>query len=106
MPSSAPNTLHIVGVGRGGAAVHTSLPAVMSTGTNACSSTAHVQRGGRFSSAGNADFDAALRCRRPRRGIRATSGGGRPRLSRRLVRIDDHAMPANNRFASRGSVVR
>lgn len=56
--------------------------------------------GGRFSSASNADFDAALRADAAHRGIRDIEAVQALALRAGLVNIDDCAMPANNRCIS------
>jgi cyclopropane fatty-acyl-phospholipid synthase-like methyltransferase len=52
---------------------------------------------GRFTSPSNAAFDAALRAADPRRGIRDIEAVDALAFANGLVRVDDRAMPANNR---------
>ena len=89
------NTLHIMGWDEV-VLLFAGLPAVMSPGA-LLTVYGPFNEGGRFSSAGNADFDAALRAADPRRGIRDIEAVDALAQAAGLVRIDDHAMPANNR---------
>ncbi|MEO7850936.1 MAG: DUF938 domain-containing protein [Rubrivivax sp.] len=52
---------------------------------------------GRFTSAGNARFDALLRAEDPQRGLRDIAALDTLALHNGLQRSADHAMPANNR---------
>jgi len=54
--------------------------------------------GGHFTSAGNAQFDAALRQQAPQMGIRDVEAIDRLAAAAGLVLEADHAMPANNRL--------
>ncbi|MGB6054012.1 MAG: DUF938 domain-containing protein [Burkholderiaceae bacterium] len=54
--------------------------------------------GGRFTSASNAEFDAALRARDPRMGLRDAEAVGELAAAAGLLPQEDHAMPANNRL--------
>ncbi|MBC7480348.1 MAG: DUF938 domain-containing protein [Rhizobacter sp.] len=72
------------------------LPAVMSPGA-LLTVYGPFNEGGRFSSASNADFDAALRATDPQRGIRDIEAVDALAQSAGMLRIDDRAMPANNR---------
>lgn len=54
--------------------------------------------GGQFTSAGNAQFDAALRQQAPHRGLRDFEAVDRLAIAAGLVLQADHAMPANNRL--------
>ena len=54
--------------------------------------------GGRFSSDSNRDFDASLKARDPRSGIRDVEAVDALAAAAGLRRIDDVAMPANNRL--------
>ena len=54
--------------------------------------------GGRFSSDSNHEFDSSLRTRDPRSGIRDVEAVEALALAIGLQRIDDVAMPANNRM--------
>ncbi|MGB7480372.1 MAG: DUF938 domain-containing protein [Burkholderiaceae bacterium] len=54
--------------------------------------------GGRFTSASNAEFDAALRARDPGMGLRDAEAVGELAAAAGLVPQEDHAMPANNRL--------
>ena len=89
------NTLHIMGWDEV-VLLFAGLPAVMGPGAM-LTVYGPFNEGGRFSSAGNADFDAALRAADPRRGIRDIEAVDALAQAAGLVRIDDHAMPANNR---------
>ena len=89
------NTLHIMGWNEV-VLLFAGLPAVMSPGAM-LTVYGPFNEGGRFSSASNADFDAALRAGDPRRGIRDIEAVDALAQAAGLVRIDDHAMPANNR---------
>ena len=53
-------------------------------------------RGGHFTSASNAAFDASLRAEQPQRGIRDFEAVDALARAARLVLIEDRAMPANN----------
>ena len=89
------NTLHIMGWDEV-VLLFAGLPTVMSPGA-LLTVYGPFNEGGRFSSASNADFDAALRATDPRRGIRDIEAVDALAQAAGLVRIDDHAMPANNR---------
>jgi len=52
--------------------------------------------GGRYTSAGNAEFDAALRARDPRMGLRDAEAIGRLASAAGLAALADYPMPANN----------
>ena len=54
-------------------------------------------RGGQFTSASNAAFDAALRADHPQRGIRDVEAVDALARAAGLTLIEDRAMPANNR---------
>ena len=53
--------------------------------------------GGKFSSASNASFDAALRADDPQRGIRDIEAVDALAHAAGMLRVDDRPMPANNR---------
>jgi cyclopropane fatty-acyl-phospholipid synthase-like methyltransferase len=53
---------------------------------------------GRFTSASNAQFDAALRAQAPHRGIRDVEAIARLAKAQGMTLRQDHAMPANNRL--------
>jgi cyclopropane fatty-acyl-phospholipid synthase-like methyltransferase len=90
------NTLHIM-AWEEVVLLFAGLPAVMSPGA-LLTVYGPFNEGGRFSSAGNADFDAALRAAEPQRGIRDIEAVDALAQAAGLVRIDDRAMPANNRL--------
>lgn len=54
--------------------------------------------GGQFTSASNAQFDAALKAQAPQMGIRDFEEVQRVATEQGLMLTADHAMPANNRF--------
>jgi len=54
--------------------------------------------GGRYTSAGNAEFDAALRARDPRMGLRDAEAIGRLAAGAGMALAEDYPMPANNRL--------
>jgi cyclopropane fatty-acyl-phospholipid synthase-like methyltransferase len=53
---------------------------------------------GKFTSASNAQFDAALKAQAPHMGIRDAESVNRLAAEHGLTLIDDHSMPANNRL--------
>ena len=89
------NTLHIMGWDEV-VLLFAGLPTVMSPGA-LLTVYGPFNEGGRFSSASKADFDAALRAADPQRGIRDIEAVDDLAQAAGLVRVDDHAMPANNR---------
>ncbi|MDB6001505.1 MAG: hypothetical protein JWP52_3204 [Rhizobacter sp.] len=92
------NTLHIMGwpeVQRFFAA----LPALMSADA-VLTVYGPFNVGGKFTSASNAQFDASLRATDPKRGIRDIEAVDALAHSAGLHRIEDRAMPANNRCVS------
>ena len=89
------NTLHIMAWDEV-VLLFAGLPAVMSPGA-LLTVYGPFNEGGRFSSASNADFDAALRAADSQRGIRDIEAVNALAQAAGLVRIDDRAMPANNR---------
>lgn len=90
------NTLHIMAWGEV-VLLFAGLPAVMSPGA-LLTVYGPFNEGGRFSSASNADFDAALRAAEPQRGIRDIEAVDALAQAAGLVRVADRAMPANNRL--------
>ena len=89
------NTLHIMGWDEV-VLLFAGLPTVMSPGAT-LTVYGPFNEGGRFSSASNADFDAALRAADPQRGIRDIEAVDDLAQAAGLVRVDDRALPANNR---------
>ena len=89
------NTLHIMAWSEV-ALLFAGLPAAMHPGA-LLTVYGPFNEGGRFSSAGNADFDATLRATDPQRGIRDIEAVETLAQAAGLMRIDDRAMPANNR---------
>ena len=89
------NTLHIMGwtqVER----LFGGLPDVLAPG-GLLTVYGPFRQAGRFSGPGDADFDASLRAADPRRGLRDLEAVDALAAAAGLERIDDRAMPANNR---------
>lgn len=89
------NTLHIMGwpeVQR----LFAGLPRVLAPG-GLLLVYGPFNRGGQFTSPGNAAFDAALRQADPRRGLRDVAAVDALAQAAGLALVDDVAMPANNR---------
>lgn len=72
------------------------LPSLMTSGALFCC-YGPFNYGGRFTSASNAQFDAALKLDDPRRGIRDIEAVDALAHNAGLVMIEDAEMPANNR---------
>jgi len=89
------NTLHIMGWDEV-MLLFAGLPAVMGAGA-LLTVYGPFSEGGRFSSASNAEFDASLRAADPQCGIRDIEAVEALAQVAGLVRVDDRAMPANNR---------
>ena len=89
------NTLHIMGwtqVER----LFGGLPDVLAPG-GLLTVYGPFRQAGRFSGPGDADFDASLRAADPRRGLRDLEAVEALAAAAGLERIDDRALPANNR---------
>ena len=90
------NTLHIMGWPEV-QALFASLPAILSPDAIVIA-YGPFNEGGRFSSESNRDFDASLKARDPRSGIRDLDAVDALAAGVGLHRIDDVTMPANNRM--------
>ncbi|MGV8942732.1 DUF938 domain-containing protein [Thermomonas sp.] len=90
------NTLHIMGWPEV-QALFASLPAILASKALVIV-YGPFNEGGRFSSESNREFDRSLKARDPRSGIRAIEALDAVAAAISLQRIDDVAMPANNRM--------
>ncbi len=90
------NTLHIMGWPEV-QALFASLPAILASKALVIV-YGPFNEGGRFSSESNREFDRSLKARDPRSGIRAVEALDAVAAAIGLQRIDDVAMPANNRM--------
>ena len=90
------NTLHIMGWPEV-QALFASLPAILASKALVIV-YGPFNEGGRFSSESNREFDRSLKARDPRSGIRAVEAVDALAAAIGLQRIDDVAMPANNRM--------
>ncbi len=88
------NTLHIMGW-RDVEQLFAKLPGVLRAG-GVLVLYGPFNRGGAFTSEGNARFDAELRAANPRRGIRDVEAVDALARAAGLTLIDDRALPANN----------
>ena len=90
------NTLHIMGWSEV-QALFASLPGILADQARVIA-YGPFNEGGQFSSESNREFDASLRARDPRSGIRDLEAVDDLATNIGLQCIDDNAMPANNRM--------
>lgn len=91
------NTLHIMGWPEV-EALFAALPTMLRSGPSALIVYGPFNRDGEFTSESNRHFDAWLKARDPRSGIRDAEAVGALAYAQGFELIDDLAMPANNRM--------